>query len=398
MNNRERWLLPEGIEELLPPDAGRVDALCRRTLDLFRSWGYEIVMPPLVEYLESLLTGTGEDLDLQTFKVTDQLNGRLMGIRADTTPQVARIDAHRLRSDLPVRLCYAGFVLHTRPGGPGGTRAPLQLGAELYGHEGRESEAEILALMLKTLQGAGVAGVHVDLGHVGIYRGLVDRLQLTAEQEKVLFASLQKKSAGELREEVESWSLPARDADMLFSLINLNGGREVLDEARRALAHAGPAVLACIDDLARTAELTDRQFRRAPLYFDLAELRGYRYYTGLTFAAYVPGRGQGIAFGGRYDGIGAAFGRPRPAVGFSTDMLLIYSLLDRAEAPPSAVFAPWSDVPGLQEAIDALRAEGNIVICQLPGQQGSAADMNCDRELVLERGRWITRKITTHRV
>ncbi|HEY7840789.1 MAG TPA: ATP phosphoribosyltransferase regulatory subunit [Gammaproteobacteria bacterium] len=393
MTRGNRWLLPEGVEEVLPPDAACLDALARDMVDLFRSWGYELVMPPLVEHLESLLTGTGEDLDLQTFKVTDQLSGRMLGIRADATPQVARIDAHRLRSDLPSRLCYLGTVLHARPKTPGGTRAPLQLGAELYGHAGRESEAEIAALMLQVLDVAGVRNVHVDLGHVGIYRGLIAALQISGEQEAMLFDSLQRKSAGELREDVESWHVAPQSADVLYSLIELNGGPEVLGEARRRLKPAGPAVLKCLDELERTADLTARRARNAPLYFDLAELRGYRYYTGLTFAAYVPGRGQGIAFGGRYDDIGAAFGRPRPAVGFSTDLRLLYSLAPRPAPRRTAIFAPASEVPGLQETIDALRADGEIVVCELPGQHGAAADLGCDRELVLERGRWVVKKL-----
>jgi len=395
MGKGNRWLLPEGIEEVLPPDAARLDSLSRRMVDLFRSWGYELVMPPLVEYLESLLTGTGEDLDLQTFKVTDQLSGRMLGVRADATPQVARIDAHRLRSELPSRLCYLGTVLHTRPDVPGGTRAPLQLGAELYGHGGRESEAEIAALMLRVLDLAGINQVHVDLGHVGIYRGLLAALQITGDQEATLFASLQKKSAGELREEVESWRISPQSAEVLYSLIELNGGPEVLGEARRRLKPAGSAVLKCLDELERTADLTARLARNAPLYFDLAELRGYRYYTGLTFAAYVPGRGQGIAFGGRYDDIGAAFGRPRPAVGFSTDLRLLYGLVARPAAPRNAIFAPASEVPGLHELVDSLRADGEVVIAELPGQHGGASDLGCDRELVLERGRWTVKKLNS---
>jgi ATP phosphoribosyltransferase regulatory subunit len=395
MSRRNRWLLPEGIEEVLPPDAARLDVLSRSMKDLFTSWGYQLVMPPLVEYLESLLTGTGEDLELQTFKVTDQLSGRMLGVRADATPQVARIDAHRLRSELPSRLCYLGTVLHTRPKAPGGTRAPLQLGAELYGHAGRESEAEIVALMLAALDLAGVKNVHVDLGHVGIYRGLLSALQISGEQEAMLFDSLQKKSAGELREEVESWSIAPQSAEVLYSLIELHGGPEVLGEARRRLKPAGAGVMRCLDEVERTADLAARRARNAPLYFDLAELRGYRYYSGLTFAAYVPGRGQGIAFGGRYDDIGAAFGRSRPAVGFSTDLCLLYALAPRTTALPPAIFAPASEVPGLQEMVESLRGDGEIVICELPGQHGSAADMGCDRELVLERGRWVVRKLNS---
>ena len=381
------------MEEVLPPDADRLNSLCRQVVDLMQSWGYELAMPPLAEYLDGLLTGTGEDLELQTFLITDQLNGRMMGIRADMTPQVARIDAHFLKRDVPVRLCYLGSVLHTRPSGPGGTRSPLQLGAELYGHPGRESEAEILCLALRILDLAQVNEVHVDLGHVGIYRGLLERLDISQERETILFDILQRKATAELREQIKEWQVAADKADLLLSLMELNGGVEVLDRARDRLAAAGNSVLACIDELRRVADLCARQVRNAPLFFDLAELRGYRYYTGVTFAAYVPGEGQGIAFGGRYDGIGAAFGRPRPATGFSTDMRRIFALSNVKATPRSVVFAPWSELPGLSEAVDGLRRSGETVICQLPGQSGDAQAMGCDRELYLEKGKWKTRRV-----
>ncbi len=393
MTGKHHWLLPEGMEEVLPPDADRLNSLCRQVVDLMQSWGYELAMPPLAEYLDGLLTGTGEDLELQTFKITDQLNGRMMGIRADMTPQVARIDAHFLKRDVPVRLCYLGSVLHTRPAGPGGTRSPLQLGAELYGHPGRESEAEILCLALRILDLAQVNEVHVDLGHVGIYRGLLERLDISREREAILFDILQRKAIAELREQIEEWQFAADKADLLLSLMELNGGVEVLDRARHQLAAAGDRVLACIDELRRVADLCARRVRNAPLFFDLAELRGYRYYTGVTFAAYVPGEGQGIAFGGRYDGIGAAFGRPRPATGFSTDMRRVFALSNVKAAPRSVVFAPWSELPALSEAVDGLRRSGETVICQLPGQTGDAQAMGCDRELYLEGGKWKTRRV-----
>ncbi|MCG8379280.1 MAG: ATP phosphoribosyltransferase regulatory subunit, partial [Proteobacteria bacterium] len=283
-----RWLLPEGIEEILPPHAAEVETLCRQILDLFRTWGYELVMPPLIEYLDSLLTGTGEDLDLQTFKITDQLSGRTMGLRADTTPQVARIDAHILKSEFPTRLCYLGTVVHTRPTGHGGTRAPLQVGAELHGHSGPQSDAEILTLMLKTLKLAGLNNVHVDLGHVGIYRGLVEKLELDEQQESRLFDALQRKARTEMEEMFSAWSMTGDSVEMLLALVGLNGGREVITQARRQLEKAGDTVTACLNELEEITQLAERQNREPPLYFDLAELRGYHYYTGFTFAAYVP--------------------------------------------------------------------------------------------------------------
>jgi ATP phosphoribosyltransferase regulatory subunit len=393
MSARDRWLLPEGIEEVLPPAAAQLDRLCREVIDLHGSWGYELVMPPLVEFLEALLTGTGEDLDLQTFKVTDQLTGRMMGIRADTTPQVARIDAHYLQRELPTRLCYLGTVLHTRPDGPGGTRAPLQVGAELYGHAGRESEAEILALMLATLALARVGGVHVDLGHNGIFNGLVEALGLGDERSTALFDILQRKARGELDSVLKAWSIPAPAAAMLRRLPELHGAPRVLEEARRTLAPAGRTVLACVDELERTVELTLRLSAGAPLFVDLAELRGYRYHTGLTFAVYAQGAGQGIAFGGRYDDIGRAFGRPRPAVGFSADMKQLFALGRVDASGPGRIFAPCSELPGLPEAVAALRASGEVVIGALPGQSGGAAEMGCDRELVLQGGKWKVRQL-----
>ncbi|MEJ2760253.1 MAG: ATP phosphoribosyltransferase regulatory subunit [Gammaproteobacteria bacterium] len=388
------WLLPEGIEEVLPPRAEALEILCRKILDQFSTWGYEQVIPPLIEFLDSLLVGTGEDLELQTFKITDQLTGRLMGVRADITPQVARIDINRLQRETPVRLCYLGSVLRTRPSGPGGTRAPLQVGAELYGHAGAESDAEIVALMLKTLKSCGVGEVHVDLGHVGIYRSLVERLELSPEGERELFDALQKKAGAEIRKVVDDWKLPVGMADAVLCMNDLHGDAAVLDEAGRRLKKLGKDALACIDDLKRIAELTLRQVRDAPLYFDLAELRGYHYHTGMMFTAYVPGRGQGIAYGGRYDDIGKAFGHPRPATGFSLDVKTVFDLVNPPPAPRDAVFAPCSEVPGLNEAIDTLRGSGERVVCQLPGQTGGARDMGCTRELYLDGGRWKVRDVT----
>lgn len=392
MATNRHWLLPAGIEEVLPPDAARLEQLCRECLDLLAAWGYELAMPPLAEFIEALLSGSGEDLDLQTFKVTDQLSGRLLGIRADMTPQVARIDAHYLRRDVPTRLCYLGPVLHTLPGGPGGSRAPLQLGAELYGHAGPESDAEILALCLRLLQVAGVRDVHMDLGHVGIYRSLASQLGLDAVREAHLFDALQRKASAEIDSFIGAWNVPARLAGPMRALVELHGGPEVLTGGRDALKALGAGALACIDNLERIAALAARQVRDAPLYFDLAELRGYHYHTGMMFSCFAPGMGSGIAFGGRYDAIGAAFGRQRPATGFSTDVKRLFTLGGRSRGGKRAgILAPPSELPALQELVESLRAGGEVVLFHLPGQSGDAAAMGCDRELVLERGRWVVK-------
>ena len=388
-----RWLLPEGIDEVLPPQAAQLEKLCRKLIDLYASWGYELVMPPMIEFLDSLLTGTGEDLNLQTFKIVDQLTGRSMGLRADATPQVARIDAHNLKRNIPTRLCYLGSILHTRPTVHGGTRAPLQTGAELYGHASEESDAEILSLMLKTMKVADIHNVHVDMGHVGIYRGLSAGLEISTEQEQRLFDGLQRKDTSEILQLIQESKMTTTTADNFLALIELNGGLDTLTEARKTLKGANSEVMASIDQLERIAELVQRQVRNAPLFVDLAELRGYHYYTGMSFATYVPGEGQGIAFGGRYDDIGKAFGRLRPATGFSADIKMLFNLISAEGASINAIYAPASEVPGLSETIDKLRGEGEVVISELPGQSGSGKDMQCDRELYLDAGTWKIRKL-----
>ena len=395
MRAGNKWLLPEGIEEVLPPRAAQLDALCRRIMDQFAGWGYELVMPPLIEYLDTLFTGTDEDLELQTFKVIDQLNGKLMGIRADTTPQVARIEVHNLKRNRPSRLCYLGSVLHTLPGGPGGTRSLLQVGAELYGHKGIESDAEILALMLKTLQLAGLHDVHVDIGHAGIMQGLTGPMQLDPEREALLSSCVQRKAADELKTLLDEWSLAGESGAALARLMDLEGDAGVLDEVRDILRPCGEELCGYVDELDSIAELTSRQVRNAPLYFDVTEFQGYHYHTGMTFVAYVPGESEGIAFGGRYDNVCEAFGRPRPATGFSTDALKLFDLAQQSHVPKKGICAPNSEVPGLYKLVDRLREEGETVIYSLPGEEAETDTENpdCDREIVLEHGRWQVRKI-----
>lgn len=387
MLQNDRWLLPEGIEEVLPPQAEQLEVLRRRLLDLFHVWGYELVIPPFIEYLESLLTGTGNDLDLQTFKLTDQISGRLMGVRADMTPQVARIDAHQLKRDVPSRLCYLGTVLHTRPQGHGATRCPLQVGAELYGHSGIESDIEVLHLMVETLRCVGVGKVHLDLGHVGIYRGLMRQLDVDKADEAVLFDALQRKAHPEITEWLQRAALPPASSKMIASLADLHGDAAVLAEARRLLAGAGDEVLSALDNLEALAKAV-AVLPNVELHFDLAELRGYHYHTGPVFAAFVPGQGQAIAQGGRYDDIGRVFGRARPATGFSTDLKRLLSLVPAQTGALRGIFAPVVSDQALDQLVAALRGQGERVIRALPGQPGDAVAMGCDRELSKQDGGW----------
>ena len=388
MNKTDRWLLPEGIEEVLPKEAKRLEQLRRTLLDTYESWGYELVIPPFIEYLESLLTGTGNDLDLQTFKLTDQLTGRLMGIRADMTPQVARIDAHQLKRETPTRLCYIGTVLHTRTDGFAGSRSPLQVGAELYGHSGIESDVEIISLMLETLSLSGVEIPFVDLGHVGIYRELVKQAGLDKEQEATLFDSLQRKANTEIAAYLTEWKLEKTIATAITSLTRLNGDETVLVEAKEILNNVSKGVESALTELTDVAELLKQRIPELKVNYDLAELRGYHYHTGTVFAAYVAGRGQAVAQGGRYNDIGEVFGRARPATGFSTDLKTLLSLSTHKNNQVAAIYAPADNDAALQKMISELRQKGEKVICALPGQVGNAKDMGCDRELIKDGSSW----------
>ncbi len=390
--HEERWLLPAGIEEILPPQAQVMEGLRRELLDLYLSWGYELVIPPFIDYLDSLLTGTGHDLDLQTFKLTDQVTGRMLGVRADMTPQVARIDAHHLRREGPTRLCYLGTVLHTRSDGFAGTRSPMQIGAEIYGHTGVASDAEILRLVVLTLRLAGIEGAYLDLGHVGIFRGLARLAGLDQEQELTLFEVLQRKAVPELADLIGQFGVDGAPAQMLLELAELNGD-DALVRARGVLAGAGPQVLGALDHLAGLAEELHRWVPEVPVHFDLAELRGYHYKTGMVFAAFVPGWGMEIARGGRYDDIGRVFGRARPAVGFSADLkglLRLGSGLQARYARAGAVLAPWSADQTLQVEVERLRAGGRRVVTELPGAPDqSCAALGCTETLIERDGHWV---------
>ncbi|MGE5524473.1 MAG: ATP phosphoribosyltransferase regulatory subunit [Rhodospirillaceae bacterium] len=382
------WLLPEYIEDILPAEAARIEALRSRILELFRVHGYELVMPPMLEYLESLLTGTGHDLDLQTFKLVDQLSGRTLGVRADITPQVARIDAHLLNRKGVTRLCYAGSVLRTLPDATNQTREPLQIGAEVYGHARIESDIEVQRLMLRALTASGVRQVHLDIGHVGVFRSVVSHGGVDASLESELFRAVQSKNVPALEELTAGLRRETREA--LVALPQLYGGAEVLARARRVLPRY-PEIRAALRDLAALSEqLEDGAHIRC---FDLAELRGYHYHTGVVFAAYSEGRPNALAQGGRYDEIGKAFGRARPATGFSMDLRALAAVGAAVEERVS-VLAPYapSDTE-LQRRIAALRARGTPVIVGLPGHAGAKLETNCTRQLTKRAGKWTVETI-----
>ncbi|MDP1717320.1 MAG: ATP phosphoribosyltransferase regulatory subunit, partial [Burkholderiales bacterium] len=377
------WLLPEYIEDILPAEALRIERLRRDILDLFMVHGYQLVMPPLLEYVESLLTGTGHDLDLRTFKLVDQLSGRMLGVRADITPQVARIDAHLLNRSGVTRLCYAGSVLHTLPSGMNRTREPLQIGAEIYGHKGIESDVEIQRLMMKVLNLVRVREVYLDIGHVAVFRSLVKRASIGHGLEAELFRAMQIKDVPVLRSLTRKLDRGTREG---FTVLpELYGGAEVLALARRKLP-GYPEIRVAL----RTLKALSEQLRDVARIrsFDLAELRGYHYHSGVVFAAYAEGWPNALALGGRYDEVGKAFGRARPATGFSMDLRELVQVSGNG-AQARAILAPYAlGDAQLQRRIEALRARGVVVVVDLPGHAGSRAELGCDRKLVRRAGKW----------
>ncbi len=386
MTIADRWLLPDGVDELLPEAAGRVEQLRRQLLDMFRVWGYELVMPSLIEYTESLLIGLGRDVELHSFKVTDQISGRMMAIRPDITPQAARIDAHSLRREGPVRLCYADSVLHTRPKSLLASRSAIQVGAELYGEVGAAADIEIICLMIDTLKVAGLESICLDLGHVGIFRYLVSAAGISEAAEADLFDALQRKSAGDIRALANTSVQDAGIVELLVELAGLHGDGAILEKARSLLAPAPTEVSEALDHLQYVASEVQRRHADVECYFDLAELRGYHYHTGLVFAAYTAGHGQAIANGGRYDDIGKVFGRARPATGFSTELKALAKLSQKSGPEDCAcIFARYSDDLNLWAAVQVLRQAGEVVIFGGPDQE---LPPGCDRQLILQHGAW----------
>lgn len=383
----QRWLLPEAIEDVLPEQAVQLESLRQRLLETFRSYGYDFVIPPMLEFVESLLTGIGRDLDLRTFKLVDQLSGRSMGLRADMTPQVARIDAHLLNRNGVARLCYCASVVHTMPNGISATREPLQIGAEIYGHAGLEADIEIIRLLADGLCQIGFAASRIDLGHVGVFRALVTQAKLDADAAQELFVALQSKDVPEIRTLVSEVDVPVAAA--ILALPDLYGGRETLDAALKIFAPLNnPALRVSVEELRRLSiALGD-----LPVSFDLADLRGYHYHNGVAFAAYCAGSAGAIALGGRYDGVGAVYGRSRPATGFSMDLREL-GRLSPLTATCGSILAPWLEDDAVHVEVTRLRAAGERVVLCLPGHEGHWREAGCDRVLLRRGNAWVVESL-----
>jgi ATP phosphoribosyltransferase regulatory subunit len=383
------WVLPDHIADVLPTEARHIEELRRSLLDAAKGYGYELVMPPLLEYLESLLTGTGQALDLQTFKLVDQLSGRTMGLRADSTPQVARIDAHLLNRQGVTRLCYCGPVLHTAPAKPHATREPLQFGAEIYGHAGLEADLEVMLLAIDCLKRAGLQDLTVDLADAQIVRSLLAGAPVFTEQLADIHAALAAKDVASLADLTAAF--PAAQRQALVQLTRLYGDESVLSEAEMSL-HPTQNVRETLSKLKWLASHVKTAQQGVKVSFDLSDARGYAYYTGARFAIYSPGAGDAIARGGRYDEVGSVFGRNRPAVGFSLDVKdLVAAAPERGLQ--SAIRAPWAESEGLRSAIARLRSAGETVVCMLPGHESESEEFECHRELVEVAGQWVVKSI-----
>ncbi len=390
MNQEAQWLLPDGVEEVLPGRARVIEQLRRRTLDLYQQWGYELVFPPLIEFLESLLNGAGRDLERETFKITDQLTGRLMGVRADITPQVARMDAHSLRENAPTRLCYCSSALRTRPAVAGGTRLPYQIGVELFGHAGADSDLEVISLLLETLKLSGLdQTIVLDLGHVGLFRGLVEACDLSEAEQYQLEDIYVRKAKVELESYVAERNLPGKAGEALLALPWLAGEPSVLEQARTLLGEF-PAALDALTELSELVDVLSQKGIR--LHLDLGELRGYHYHTGCVFAAYLPGESEPLAKGGRYDQIGEVFGRARPATGFSADLKMLAAHL--VAESNSGILAEGSlrDVK-FAASVAALREQGERVVLALPGADNDPQVLGCQRKLVQAENGWVIKDI-----
>jgi ATP phosphoribosyltransferase regulatory subunit len=388
----DSWLLPDGIDEVLPEQARFIEKSRRELLDLYNSWGYDLVIPPMVEFSESLLSGFGSDLDLVTFKLTDQLSGRMMGIRADITPQAARIDAHSLNRQGPSRLCYAGTVLQTKPRAPLESRTPISIGVELFGEAGIGADIEVIELFLKTLETAGIDEVHLDIGHVDILRGLLVGSKLSNVQESELFELLQRKANAELDAWIAENITDSKLAGWLKSLPALSGSKDVLAEARSCLAGAPKPVIAALDQLDQIVDALSNQ--SVTIYLDLGDLAGYRYHTGIVFAAYKQGYGKALGNGGRYDNIGEAFGRARTATGFAFDLKSLVANGATEQQTLFGIYVPSTTDTQCDDMVAQLREQGERVVQGFDGQVPNFKEINCDRQLVKKGDQYQIEKIS----
>jgi ATP phosphoribosyltransferase regulatory subunit len=387
-----RWLLPDGIDEVLPPDALALEKLRQQLLALYHGWGYDLVMPAMIEFTDSLLTGTAHSLDRKTFTLVDQMTGKLMGLRSDMTPQVARIDAHQLASSGISRLCYCGHLVHARTDGLNPSRSPLQIGAEIFGNDSIEADIEVVSLMLETLHGAGLQNVSLDLGHVGIFRSLFKQSGLDKSLEGKLFDMLQRKSIPELKEFLQQQDLDEEHRQQFCQLALLNGDIDIINDARKVFSDVSDDCTAALDHIEQVALGIRRDYPDLTIHLDLSELRGYEYHTGLVFAGFHPGQGREIARGGRYDDIGSVFGVARPATGFSADLNNLFQLAHREIEPQWCILAPKRDDDRLRQMIAKLRQQGERVIIDLSGGKLSAQQQQCDREIIHNGKQWLVKQ------
>ncbi|EAR09596.1 ATP phosphoribosyltransferase regulatory subunit [Reinekea blandensis] len=393
MTIADRWQLPDGIEEILPPQAARIEALRRSLLDEYRAWGYDLLQPPMAEYLESLLTGVGHDLDLLTFKITDQQTGRMMGVSADRTQQVARMDAHSMPKAGVARYCYCDPVLHTRATHLLSSRSPIQIGAELYGYGGIESEVEIVALMLRSLEKAGLEDITLDLGHVAIYHALVNETTLNAEQRAELYSLLRQRALPELSAWLNASDLSPQMRDVFRKLPSMAGSLKQLADWQQQLSSVTDQVTDALTTLRTIAEQIEQRYPSVRVHLDLAELRDFNYHSGLVFSAFVPGFGQPVARGGRYDHTGEVFGRSRPATGFSSDLKVLASQTVAQWGESPGILVPANPDAALQAVVEQLRARGERVI-QLFSDQDHVDELGCDRVLVQDGDQWVVKQIS----
>lgn len=382
MSRIENWMLPDGVEEILPNEARHVEVLRRQLLDLFMGWGFDLVIPPMMEFSDALMVGLGQDLEGLTYKVVDQVSGGTMAIRSDMTPQAARMDAHSLKREGVSRLCYSGHVLFTRAKSPLCSRSPLQVGVELFGERGLGADIEIISLLIEAVQVAQLPQWSLDLGHVGIFRSLAAACSLSADQERQLFELLQAKAMADIQTWVSEKINDPRHAQWLLVLPRLSGGVNTLEKARQLFAGAPDSVQGAIDELQQASSILRERYPEIPLYIDLSELRGYHYHTGIVFAAFAPGLGREIASGGRYDHIGEAFGRARPATGFTLDLIALKRLGSACGESSLGVFVPFELVKSNWGAIQALRAQGERVVCATASFPKYLPHLACDRVLV----------------